>query len=126
MSEYIAVAKDDELEGPVPTEWRSKLADIANALTHRNYRLKDLEDVDLLDEETAAGIAKNIAAYGGALAILPEESWRTSICQWQLSFWEVLVDLFTEEERRSDLVLHVRVFERGAGFVFKVHHVYVP
>ena len=126
MSEHVAVVKDEEREWPVPSEWRSRLESIADALKDRNYGLNGLEDVDPLDGATAAGIAENIEAYGGALTSLPEESWKTSVCQWQLNFWEVLVDLFTEQEGRSDLALNVSVFERGDGFVFKVRFVYVP
>ena len=126
MTEHVAVVKDEEFECPVPTQWRSKLKDIADALKDRNYGLNGLKDVDPLDEAKAAAIAKNIEAYGCALTSLPEAAWNTSVCQWQLSFWEVLVDLFTEEEGRSDLVLNVRVFERNSGFVFDVHLVYAP
>ena len=36
------------------------------------------------------------------------------------------VDLYTEEEDASDLVLHVRVAEEGEGYAFEVHLVYVP
>jgi hypothetical protein len=118
--------KDEEHEHPVPTEWRPKLREIADALRNRNYSLVGLADVDALDEATAAGVAENIEGYGATLASLSEESWDTSVCQWLASFWEVLVDLCTVEEGVSDLVLHVNVFEQADGFAFKVHFVYVP
>ncbi|MEO6217826.1 MAG: hypothetical protein ABIO86_17490, partial [Sphingomonas sp.] len=120
------VLKDEEQEHPVPSEWRSKLRDIAGALENGNYSLRGLADVDPLDEATAAGIARNIDDYGCTLSPLPDDSWDTSVCQWQLDYWEVLVDLFTVEEGRSDLVLDVKVFEEAGGFLFKVHFVYVP
>lgn len=126
MSKPVPVLKDEEQEHPVPSEWRSKLRDIAGAFENGNHSLRGLVNVDPLDEATAAGIARNIDDYGCTLSPLPDESWDTSICQWQLDYWEVLVDLFTAEEGRSDLVLHVNVFEEAGGFVFKVHFVYVP
>lgn len=118
--------KDEEQEHPVPSVWRSKLRDIAEALKDGNFNLHGLADIDPLDDATVAGIAQNINDYGCTLTSLPHASWDTSVCQWQLEYWEVLVDLFTVEEGRSDLVLHVHVFEQVGGFFFKVHFVYVP
>lgn len=126
MSVPVPILRDEVQEHPVPSEWRSKLREIADALNDGNFNLHGLECVEPLDEATAAGIARNIDAYGCSLTALPDESWDTSVCQWQLAYWEVLVDLFTVEEGRSDLVLHVNVFEEAGSFVFKVHFVYVP
>jgi hypothetical protein len=126
VTALVPILKDEDHEQSVPSEWRSTLQEIAEALTDENFNLRDLTDVDPLDDATAAGIARNISDYGCTLTPLPHASWDTSVCQWQLDYWEVLVDLFTVEEGRSDLVLHVHVFEQMAGFVFKVHLVYVP
>jgi len=126
VSVPVPILKDEEQEQSVPSEWRLKLRDIAGALKDGNYSLQGLADVDPLDGDTAARIARNIDAYGCTLSSLSDETWDTSVCQWQLDYWEVLVDLFTIEEGCSDLVLHLNVFERAGGFVFKVHLVYVP
>jgi hypothetical protein len=126
LNELVPILKDEEQEHAVPSEWRPKLRDIADALAAGNYSLRGLASVDPLDEATAAGVARNIGDYGCTLTSLSEESWDTSVCQWQLDYWEVLVDLFTVEEGCSDLVLHVHVFEEADGFLFKVHLVYVP
>lgn len=126
MNESVPILKDEEREHPVPSQWRPRLRDIASALKDGNYSLEGLADVEPLDAATAAGIAGNIEDYGCALTSLSEESWATSVCQWQLDYWEVLVDLFTVEEGRSDLVLHVKIVEKSAGYLFKVHLVYVP
>jgi len=40
--------------------------------------------------------------------------------------WEVLVDLWTVESGKSDLVLDARVFEQETGFRIEIHSVYVP
>ncbi len=126
MDTPVPILKDEEQEHPVPSIWRSKLRDIADALRDGKFNLRGLADVDQLDDTTAAGIAQNVNDYGCTLTSLPDASWETSVCQWQLEYWEVLVDLFTVEEGCSDLVLHVHVFERAGGFDFKVHFVYVP
>lgn len=92
----------------------------------REFRPAGYSFVDPLDDETATGIARSIAAYGCTLSSLPEESWKTSVCLWQQDRWAVLVDLFSVEEGRSDLVLQVNVYQEPSGFIFKVHFVYVP
>ena len=126
MGRSVSVLKDEEHEHPVPTEWRPKFTEIVAALKAENFSLHGIENVAELDDDTAAGIARNISDYNCTLAALPHESWDTSVCQWQLKYWEVLVDLFTDEEGRSDLVLHAEVFETDGGFAFNVHFVYVP
>ncbi len=126
MSDPVPILKDEVQEHRVPSEWRSKLCEIADALKDGNFSLLGLGSVEQLDEATADGIARNIYSYGCALTALPDESWDTSVCQWQSEHWEVLVDLFTVEEERSDLVLFVNVFEEAGDFIFKVHFVYVP
>lgn len=45
---------------------------------------------------------------------------------WIGNHWEMLVDLRTLEEGRSDLVLHVKVYEEGPQFRYAVYLVYVP
>ncbi|KPF56514.1 hypothetical protein IP65_01575 [Novosphingobium sp. AAP1] len=126
MNAPFPILKDDEREHPVPFLWRSKLRDIAEALKDGNFNLLGLADVEPQDDDAAAAVARNIKGYGFTLTSLPDESWETSVCQWQIEYWEVMVDLFTVEEGYSDLVLHVHVFERDGGFNFKVHYVYVP
>jgi hypothetical protein len=126
MSIFVPILKDEDREHPVPTEWREALSSIANAFAIHNYGLVGLATVEPLDEERAGYIASNIKAYGCTLCELNEESWESSICSWQVGHWVVLVDLFTVEEGRSDLVLHVLVHEHEGGFSFKVHLVYVP
>lgn len=45
---------------------------------------------------------------------------------WAGEFWEVLVDLYTEEEGRSDLVPQMHVREGQEGYMYEVVLVYVP
>ena len=71
-------------------------------------------------------IAENIEDYGDQLTSLPKGTWKTSVCLWMEEYWEVFVDLYTEDEGASDLVLAVRVYEENSDYVFKVHSVHVP
>jgi hypothetical protein len=40
--------------------------------------------------------------------------------------WEVLVDLRTESEGRSDLILHAYVVHKGDNHQVEIYMVYVP
>jgi hypothetical protein len=126
MTSIIPVEKDEEDERPVPTIWRDSLTAAADALAAGNYTFTGVPLVQPLDDETAAYVKDNIADYGCTLTPLPGRSWDTSISSWQLDHWDVLVDLFTREEGRSDLVMQVTVVEDGPSFLFNVHLVYVP
>lgn len=65
--------------------------------------------------------------YGCTLTELTDETWETSVAQWMLGHWEILVDLRTLEEGRSDLVLHANVYPVGRGvYRFELYLVYVP
>jgi hypothetical protein len=126
VTTFIPVLKDEEREHPVPSAWRETLAAIVEALANGNSRLVDLDAVKPLDEVEAGEIAESIKSYGATLSSLAEESWATSVCRWQVGYWQVLVDLFTVEEGLSDLVLDLRVYENGAEYGFEVYFVYVP
>lgn len=57
---------------------------------------------------------------------LPDETWESSICMWMGNHWDVLIDLWTEAEGRSDLVLSAQVTESDNSFVVNVDMIYVP
>jgi hypothetical protein len=85
-----------------------------------------IEGVAPISRELADRMRCYVAEYGATLAPLSEESWQTSCCQWMLGHWDTLVDLWTHEEGRSDLVLFVRVLDRAQGPLFTVESVHVP
>ena len=110
----IAPVASDGSERPVPSIWRPRFRDIVEAFKDGDYGLKKkITNVAPVDQEDASIIAENIEDYGGALVSLPEEAWETSACLWMSDYWEVYVDLYTEDEDPSDLVLAVRVYKDG-------------
>lgn len=126
MTHVVAIQKDELNEHPVPTEWRSTIARIAQGLvTGQTSELEHL-GVTGLSAETLQRINENVAEYGGHLTDLPEETWNTSVCQWMRDYWYVLVDLYTEEEGRTDLVLSMRVYRTERAYRFEVTSVHVP
>ena len=75
---------------------------------------------------THAYICDAIREYGCRLTELPEESWQSCVSMWYRTHWDVLVDLWTDEEGPSDLVMKVRISEHDAGFKYELEMVYVP
>ena len=125
-SEVLAV-KDESAQRPIPTAWRPILREIVGALSSRDYQLKrGLSRVAAVPAETALHIQNYIQDYGATLVKLPEEAWASSVCIWMGDYWDVLLDLWTQEEGQSDLVLSARVTEAGFDFAFKIQMVYVP
>lgn len=123
----VPVTKDAHNEGPIPSAWRPVLKSIVDAFARGDYGLKDgLSGVAPISEETAAQVCEYIEDYGAKLIELPPQSWDTSVCIWMGDRWDALVDLWTEDEGRSDLVLQVDVSEADSGYVVAIVMVYVP
>jgi hypothetical protein len=123
----VPVTKDLENEGPIPSVWRPTLKSIVDTFVRHDYRLADgVSGVAPVSEETATQIRTYIQEYGAKLVSLPQESWATSVCIWMGEHWDALIDLWTEEEGSSDLVMQVRVSEVDSEFLVAVHMVYVP
>lgn len=115
------------MQHAVPTAWRPVLRDIVGAFVREDYRIvSGIPAVGTISADTAAGIQRHILGYGARLIPLPDQAWMTSVCMWYGEYWDVLVDLWTEEEGPSDLVLSVRVKEIGNEFTFTVYMVHVP
>lgn len=127
MEEEIPVVKDEENERPVPTVWRHIFFDVVNALVKKDYTLSNnIDGVSSVSKDTANHIKEYIEDYGEELIQLPDETWESSVSICMGSYWNVLVDLWTAGEGRSDLVLGARVSESGGGYIVHVQMVYVP
>lgn len=78
----------------------------------------------------AAKVAKinfeNIQDYPDPTGALRASSWETSVCVWVGDCWDVLVDLSTAEGKRSDLVLHAKVYDLGDRVEVEAGLIYVP
>lgn len=127
MSKVVPVLKDESNQQPIPTVWRSILSEIVEGLKDDDFdRIERMKEVRPISENTAARIVRNIEGYGAHLSSLPDETWDTSVCQWMIEYWDLMVDLYTVEEGASDLALHVRVYEKGESYAFEITSVHVP
>jgi len=41
-------------------------------------------------------------------------------------YWDVMIDLYSIEEGASDLILLVRVYEKGSSYIYEIQSVHVP
>ncbi|WP_426107932.1 DUF7668 domain-containing protein [Massilia sp. TSP1-1-2] len=127
MNEIVPVLKDEFNQSPIPTEWRRALTEIVEGLKNGDFDLvRRVDGVRPISTEDEIRIARNINRYGARLTSLPEATWHTSVCQWMIGYWDALVDLYTEQEGASDLVLEVRVYEESVGFAYEILSVHVP
>jgi len=127
MDSTVLPVKDGENTLPVASSWRPIFQQVIESFVARDYRLsRGVSGVKPLDSAAAEQIESYIADYGATLTKLPEEAWNTSIAQWYGDHWEVLIDLWTEEEGASDMVLSARVKEVKGLPIIELHIVYVP
>lgn len=128
MVEEVAPLKD-EVQTAVPHVWRDTLGAIVDSLIRGDLRIgQGVEDVDPVSADVSNHCREIVANYGSVTLIrLPEATWSTSVAMWQGDHWQCLVDLWTAEEGRSDLVLDVAVSEgHETAFRFRPYLVYVP
>jgi hypothetical protein len=114
-------------EQPVPSDWRLTFVAVVDAFVRHDYALVGgVPRVQPVSLDTATQIRRYIEDYGTTLVPLPSQTWDSSVCIWTGSYWDVLIDIWTEEEGRSDLVLSARVSEADSDFSVEIHMVYVP
>jgi hypothetical protein len=123
----VAALKDEQSERQIPSAWRSAIEQVVRAFAQHDYGLSaGVSGVAPVSAETATQVRKYIQDYGATLVELSEETWRTSVCIWMGNHWDALIDLWTLDERRSDLVLHLNVYEADGNILIHVYMVYVP
>jgi hypothetical protein len=127
MRESPDAVKDQDAEHPVASVWRPAFHEIVRAIIRGGELLpQNIPSLRSVDSETEKRMRAYVASYGATLVDLPEDTWSTSVAQWMGMHWEVLVDLWTAEEGRSDLVLHARVFEGLDEYEIEIDGIWVP
>lgn len=123
----ITVEKNGEEELPIPHLWRPTFKAIVSAFVKKDYKLNSgVKNVNPVSDSTAKQIKEYIEEYGEELIELPEETWNSSVYICYGDYWNMLIDLFTKNEGRSDLVLNAEVREINDSYVFNINLVYVP
>ena len=117
----------DEIERPIPQEWRVTFQEIAAAFATGDFGLKKqpIDGVAPMDEPTSEFIARCVADYGDSIAPLQPATWERSCYLWMDGYWQFLVDLSTEAEEVSDLTLHA-ILREGGDARLEIQSVHVP
>ena len=119
--------KDPHAAHPIAAAWRPMLREVVLRLAAGDYLLSDgVEGVAPVSPSTAEQIRAVVVEYGATLVELPDSTWETSAAQWMGTHWQIIVDLWTAEEGRSDLILEGEVVETSAGPHLTLRAVYVP
>ena len=119
--------KDLDAAHPIPGAWRPIFSRIVSRFAQGDFSCSgSVTGVAPIPASTADQIREYVNEYGATLIELPEPAWATSVAQWMGSHWDVLVDLWTLEEGRSDLVLHAQVEQIGGDPRITVQTVCVP
>lgn len=126
MNESVPIVKDEHEERQVPTLWRTTFLKIVEAFRQGDYSLNGIPGVKPTSLKDAERMRGNVDSYGAHLSNLPDATWETSVCRWMGTHWDILVDLFTEEEGASDLVLFSKVYEKNGSYEFEVDSMHVP
>jgi hypothetical protein len=122
----VSVLKNDEEELSIPTQWRPIFKEIVKAFVNKDYSLtNEVEFVAKVSEDTSNQIKEYIEDYGEELTLLPDETWESSFYMWQGDYWDVIIDLWTKGEGRSDLILRANVFEDNQKYRVEIYMVYV-
>ena len=118
----------DDVQRSVHISWRPTLAAIVRSLVERASTIAEgLPVVDPVPADVREQCLRAIDSYGDVdLAPLPDETWTSSVSMWQGDHWLCLIDLWTERDGRSDLVLRAEVREAPSGYRYSVDMVYVP
>lgn len=126
MNNYIPIEKDGDRELPVPTEWRSKIAEIVSVVgSVSSVDAESITSLERISSDVKRSIVANLTDYGCAIDPVSSATWTTSICRWMGGYWQVLVDLFSGGEQ-VDLVLFLRVTETEGAHQFCVESIHVP
>ncbi|HEV7241894.1 MAG TPA: hypothetical protein VGQ36_21870 [Thermoanaerobaculia bacterium] len=127
MQELPPALKDEHGEHPVAGAWRDVFREVVRSLAENDYSVsRNVPHLRPVEAETAERMRAYVKNYGATLMDLPEQSWETSVAQWMNTHWEVLVDLWSAQEGRSDLVLHAEVSEVGDDFEVQIEGIWVP
>ncbi len=119
--------KDEEYQQPIPEEWREVFKAVAKRFVDQDYLLlAAVPSVSPVSEEIATQIRDYVQGYGEKLIPLQEGTWERSVAMWMGNSWDVVVDLCTESEGVSDLVLHAKVRECEHGYAYEISGVWVP
>lgn len=127
MTDKILPLEDEHAEHPIATDWRPILTEVVERFVEGDFSLSSpVLCVLPVDPDIARLNKEYVSSYGQPLISLSNEVWNSSCAQWMGKHWEIIVDLCTETEGVSDLVLTGKVANVNGQPAFTVGLIYVP
>lgn len=119
-------SKSGEQE-PVHEVWRPTIEAIVTAFAEGDFALtRGIAGVAASTARDGDERRRAVASYGVTLASLSQETWKSSVSMWMGEWWDVIVDLWSVESGRTDLVVELRISEHGEGYRYVMGIIYVP
>jgi len=119
--------KDLENEHAIASHWRPIIKLAVDAFVQNDYGLSTpIKNIQPIPFDIALANKNYVADYGEHLINLPADTWETSCAQWMGDYWQIIVDLYSENEGRSDLVLNGMVTENNGLVSLEIGLIYVP
>jgi hypothetical protein len=127
MSDQPIAIKDEDAAHPIAESWRPMLCEVVCAFARGDFELKcGAEGINVVSPIIAAQNQEYVEDYGESLVELSDKTWESSCAQWMGSHWDVLIDLCTEGEGISDLVLTGEMRDIDGKPHFTAGLIYVP
>lgn len=127
MNLYIAAIEDEDASHPIATDWRPTLIAVVERFVQGDFSLASpVPGVLPIAPDVARQNKAYVTEYGEVLVNLHNDVWNSSCAQWMGLYWQIIVDLCTETEGISDLVLTGKVSIVHGQPVFTVGLIYVP
>jgi len=124
---FFASIEDEDASHPIATDWRPMLTAVVERFAHGDFSLaRPVPGVLPIDPDVARQNKEYVTEYGQVLVNLHNDVWNSSCAQWMGQHWQIIVDLCTETEGISDLVLTGKVSNVHGQPVFTVGLIYVP
>lgn len=122
----MKAVKDPEKAHPIASAWRPTIRELVSSFVRGDFAPEGIRGLEAIDSRNAERMKRSVEDYGETLAELSDDTWRTSVAQWMGPHWEIVVDLWTLESGRSDLIVSAFVFEDGDEFRIENISIYVP
>jgi len=124
----IPISYDSENERPVPSIFHDTFDAVVKAFQHKNANDKLAQMQNVFFDDNAIRISMSqVKDYPASEVSIGGETWKSSFCYWEETYWSILIDLHVDQELVvSDLVMSAKVYPEGEWYRYEIGLIYVP